>query len=83
MYRSCRTGTKETDLLLGGFARLHVPSFTAEQLERYEDLLMRNSDQDLLAWATGQEPAPAEFDHDVMRLLRRFRYEPDAGDIAR
>ena len=83
MYRSCRTGTKETDLLLGGFARQHVPRFSAEQLDRYEDLLTRNTDQDLLAWATGQAPVPPEFDHDVMSLLRRFRYEPDSGDVAR
>lgn len=83
LYRSSRTGTKETDLLLGGFARRHVPHFSAEQLDRYEDLLMLNTDQDILAWATGQAPAPPEFDHDVMNLLRRFRFEPEQGDAPR
>ncbi len=79
IYRSCRTGTKETDLLLGGFARQHVPRFSREQLDRFETLLMQNTDDVLLAWATGRTPAPPEFDNDVMALLRRFRYEPDAA----
>ena len=79
IYRSCRTGTKETDLLLGGFARQHVPRFSGEQMDRYETLLMQNTDDVLLAWATGRTPVPPEFDHDVMTLLRRFRYEPDAA----
>lgn len=75
IYRSCYTGMKETDLLLGEFARRHVPDFSAAQLDRYERLLESNPDGEIFAWATGRSPVPAAFDNDVMALLRAFRME--------
>lgn len=81
IYRSSYTGTKETDLLLGPFARRFVPVFTAEQLDRFERLLAA-SDPDIFAWATGQAAAPPEHDHDVMVLLRVFRPSATASDTA-
>ena len=74
LYRSLYTGTKETDLLLGGFARRHLAGFTAAQLDRYERLL-DESEPDLFDWATGRAPAPAHHDHDVMKLLKNFKPE--------
>lgn len=71
IHRSLYTGMKETDLLLGAFARAHVASFDADQLERYERLL-GEPDPAIFAWAIGREPAPPEHDDDVMALLRRF-----------
>lgn len=71
-YRSCHRGTKEMDILLGGFAGRYLGGFTAAQLDRYESLL-QNSDPDLYGWITGQERIPEAQDHDVMRLLKDFR----------
>lgn len=72
LHRSQYTGMKETDLLVGAFARHHVPGFSAEQLDRYEQLL-HAPDPDVFAWATGQLPVPAEYDTDVMALLKSFK----------
>jgi antitoxin CptB len=72
VYRSSYTGMKETDILLGAFARRYLPSFTAEQLGRYEALLETRSDPELYAWATGQEVPPPEFRNDVVDLLCNF-----------
>jgi antitoxin CptB len=73
LYRCAHTGMKETDLLLGAFARRYVPRFDADQLARLEDLFLKNGDDRLLAWAVGREPVPAAFDNDVMKLLIQFR----------
>ena len=72
IYRSLYTGMKETDILLGPFAQAHVPGFSDQQLDAYERLLAE-PDPDILDWASGRQPIPAEHDHDVMRLLRDFK----------
>jgi antitoxin CptB len=73
LFRSWHRGTKETDLLLGSFAERHLSTFSEVQLDRYEALL-ENDDGRLYDWITGRSPPPPEQDHDVMRLLRDFRY---------
>jgi antitoxin CptB len=71
-YRSSYTGMKETDILLGAFARRYLPDFSAEQLERYEALLESRSDPELYAWATGRKVPPPELRNDVVELLCNF-----------
>ena len=72
LYQSRYRGRLESDLLFGGFAARHLSSLSAPQLDRYEALL-EESDHDLFAWISGQEPVPERHDHDVFRLLRDFR----------
>ncbi|HZS85022.1 MAG TPA: succinate dehydrogenase assembly factor 2 [Stellaceae bacterium] len=73
LFRSWHRGMKETDLLLGSFAEEHLGAFSQDQLDRYEALL-ENDDARLWGWITGRATPPPEQDHDVMRLLRDFRY---------
>ncbi|MCI0430563.1 MAG: succinate dehydrogenase assembly factor 2 [Rhodospirillales bacterium] len=68
-FRAWHRGTRETDLLFGSFADRHLAVLEEVQLDRFERLL-ENSDPELYAWVTGQEPVPPEHDHDVMALLR-------------
>ncbi len=72
LFRSTRRGMRESDFILGGFARRHVDGMSAEQLDRFEALLERN-DPELMAWITGMTQVPAEWDNDVMHLLRDFK----------
>ncbi|MBM3487183.1 MAG: succinate dehydrogenase assembly factor 2 [Alphaproteobacteria bacterium] len=72
VFRSMRRGTRESDIVLGGFARHHLGALDPAQIDRFEALLERN-DNELLSWIGGWEKVPAEFDHDVMALLRRYR----------
>ncbi|MBM3536656.1 MAG: succinate dehydrogenase assembly factor 2 [Alphaproteobacteria bacterium] len=72
IYRSCYTGMKETDLLLGPFAMRYVPGFSVEQLDRYERLLAE-PDPDIFDWATGRQAVPAIHENDVVSLLKNFR----------
>jgi antitoxin CptB len=72
LHQSRYRGRLEGDLLFGGFADRHLASISAAQLDRYEALL-QESDQDVLAWISGQQPVPERHDHDVLRLLQDFR----------
>jgi antitoxin CptB len=75
LYQSRYRGRLESDLLFGSFAARHLPSLSAAQLDRYEALL-EESDHDLLAWISGQQPVPERHDHDVFRLLQACRMAP-------
>ena len=72
LYRSVYTGMKETDILLGGFARQHLPTFSARQLDLYQDIL-EAGDPLILAWLMGREAVPAGYDNEVMKLLLNFK----------
>ena len=72
LFQSRRRGMRESDLLLGEFARRHIDGLSAPQLDRFEALLER-SDPDLMAWISGAEPVPPDCDHDVMKLLKNIK----------
>jgi len=71
IYRSSYTGTKELDLVLGAFARAHLGGLGEAQLDRYEALL-GTENPDLYAWVFNREPAPAEHDTDVLRMIQGY-----------
>ena len=71
LYRSSYTGTKETDVLLGAFAKRHLDGLTSEQLDQYEHL-MTIEDPRLYKWITGQEHPPEEFDSEVLAMIKNF-----------
>ena len=72
LYRSRHRGTREMDILMGGFAERYLDGFDEAQLARFGDLL-ELADPDLYNWIAGREPVPAEHDSDVMKLLIDFR----------
>lgn len=74
-FRSWHRGIREMDLLVGSFADKRLAELDAEQLSRYEELLLE-SDPDLYAWMTGQAEPPDELNHDVMQMMRQFEYKP-------
>jgi len=75
-FRCHHTGMKENNLLLGAFADRHLAELSDSDIAWFEDLLARVDEIDLLNWITGKAPAPAEFDHPLMRRLVEFRYVP-------
>lgn len=80
IHRSLYTGMKETDLLLGGFARKHLLDFSDEELDTYEALL-EAGDPNIYVWAVGREEVPPEFQTNVMALLQEFtRFEQRSKD---
>jgi len=74
-YRCWHRGTKELDLLLGGFADQEVATMGVAELERLETLL-EVPEPELHAWLTGQAAPPPKYDHAVTRRLLAFKYMP-------
>ncbi len=73
IFRSEHRGTKEMDLLLGSFAKKHVPDFSEDELVQYEELLKEN-DPNLYNWITGKEEAPANVQSDVFARLKNHKF---------
>lgn len=72
LYRASHRGTKEADVLIGGFVAAQVQALTSAQLDRLECLL-DEFDLDIVHWVTGQKPVPAQHDHDVFHMLVSFK----------
>lgn len=72
VYQSSYTGMKETDLLLGYFAKEHLHRLSDSQLDSYEALLEAGDDR-IYAWVMGNAPVPAEHDNDVLDLIKSFK----------
>ena len=69
-YRSARTGTKETDLLVGDVIARLGDTLPPEEVAEAERLLSAN-DVDITNWISGRTPVPAEHDTPFMARLRR------------
>ncbi|WP_424965417.1 succinate dehydrogenase assembly factor 2 [Dinoroseobacter sp. S375] len=65
--RAWRRGIKEMDLILGPYADANLASMSAEEVEEF-DALLKENDQDLYQWVSGQAAPPAEFAALVTRL---------------
>ncbi len=73
IFRSDHRGIKEMDVIMGRFAKAHVPSFDADELAEY-DALLCNNDPDLYNWITEKEPAPDEISNmAVFQKLLAFK----------
>ena len=67
-YRANHRGTKEMDILVGGFANAALGRLTEEELALFEALL-EVPDQDLYNMIVADAPIPAALDHAVMRAI--------------
>ena len=70
-YRASYTGMKETDLLLGHFARTHLPHLDAAGLDEFEAILAAG-DIAIYAWVMGNEQVPDVYDTPVFHLIKKF-----------
>lgn len=67
--RSHRRGTKEMDIILGGFADERLEALDAAALDTFEALLDEN-DHDLYLWVSGLGRAPDRFAALVGEIAR-------------
>jgi antitoxin CptB len=78
LFRSWHRGMREMDLIMGGFADAKVGELNERELTEFERLI-DVPDRDLLAWVTGEEVVPADFDSPLFRDLRDFHPTPGGG----
>jgi len=74
-YRTSHTGTKETDILLGGFIDLYGESLTLAEVDGIESLLAYGNDPKVFNWIVGQEKIPENFDIPIVKRIARFVVE--------
>lgn len=71
MYQSRKRGMLENDLLLSTFATKFLKDMSEKQVEQYDTLINRPSnDWDIFYWATLKKPTPAEYDNEIMEMLK-------------
>lgn len=73
IYRATHRGTKEADLIVGGFTLKRLPQ-AGEAEVAWLEALMHEQDVDIMAWAMGKVPPPAAFEGPLMEALRRLDY---------
>ena len=71
IFRSWHRGTREADLMLGGFAERYLERFSETELDLYEDLI-GYSDPDIYGWLSDREPIPEPLRNPVTLLLKSF-----------
>jgi antitoxin CptB len=67
-WRANHRGTKEADLVIGGFAARYLDSMDTAELAWFETLL-EEQDVDILAWAFGTAEPPAALRGPLMERL--------------
>ena len=75
VFRAQHRGTKETDILIGGFVARHIATLSDADVTALEEIL-ELWDVDLADWLSGRHPIPPEHDHP---LLRRIMAEAGGG----
>ncbi|MES2712098.1 MAG: succinate dehydrogenase assembly factor 2 [Pseudomonadota bacterium] len=74
LFRAQHRGTKETDIMVGGFVARHIASFTDDELTEVE-AVMELLDVDLADWLSGRRAIPPEAESPMLRRM--------VADIAR
>ncbi|USI73049.1 succinate dehydrogenase assembly factor 2 [Sphingomonas morindae] len=76
-FRAWHRGTKEADLLIGGFFDRHAAGWGDAEIAWFAALL-EEDDVDVMAWAIGTQVAPARFQGPLMEGLMTLDYIPVA-----
>ncbi|WP_370647490.1 succinate dehydrogenase assembly factor 2 [Polymorphobacter sp. PAMC 29334] len=72
-FRAWHRGTREADLMIGGFADRHAASWGIAEIDWFEALL-EEQDVDIMAWAIGKAVPPERFEGEQMAEMRKLDY---------
>jgi antitoxin CptB len=72
-FRAWHRGTKEADMMLGGFYDAYGKGWSAADITWFEDLL-EEQDVDIMAWAIGTQPVPEVWQGPMMDHLRQLDF---------
>jgi antitoxin CptB len=77
-FRAWHRGTREADLMIGGFFDAHHAAWSEAELAWFEALI-EEQDVDIMGWAIGSIPCPATWEGEMMRTMRAISYVPLPG----
>ena len=72
-WRAHHRGTREADMLIGGFFDAHHASWGSEDRALFSDML-EEQDVDIMAWAIGTAEPPERFGGPMIESLKRLDY---------
>ena len=72
-WRAHHRGTREADMLIGGFFDAHHASWDADDRALF-DRLLEEQDVDIMAWAVGTAEPPERFAGPMIEALKRLDY---------
>ncbi|MFL6755375.1 MAG: succinate dehydrogenase assembly factor 2 [Sphingomicrobium sp.] len=72
-WRAHHRGTKEADMMIGGFFDAHHRSWGAQDRALFAQLL-EEQDVDIMAWALGTAQVPERFAGPMMDALKQLNY---------
>lgn len=72
-YRATHRGTREADMLVGGFFDAHHAGWSADERAMFAELL-DEQDVDIMAWAVGTAQPPPRFEGPMIEALKRLDY---------
>lgn len=73
LYQSRKRGMSENGLLLSNFAATYLKDFSREQLDDFDTLINKPSnDWDIFYWILGKSETPEEFDTPIMNMLKKY-----------
>tara|TARA_B110000503_G_C6940931_1_gene326898 strand:+ start:277 stop:540 length:264 start_codon:yes stop_codon:yes gene_type:complete len=71
LYQSCNRGCKETDLIIGQFAKLYINKMNDDELQIFNKILQL-SDADIYDWYTRKKTVPIESQSNLMTQILNF-----------
>ncbi len=72
-YRAWHRGTREADMLIGGFFEAHQAGWGPDERGQFADLL-NEADVDIMAWAIGTQAPPERYEGPMMDALRKLDF---------
>ena len=72
-YRAHHRGTREADLMIGGYFDRHHAAWGAADLDWFEALI-EEQDVDIMGWAIGSIACPAAWEGIQMQAMRDVNY---------
>ena len=72
-WRAHHRGTKEADLLVGGFFDMHHASWGGAERALFAEML-EEQDVDIMAWAHGTADAPERYEGPMIESLKQLNY---------
>ena len=72
-WRAHHRGTREADMMIGGFFDAQYASWSAEDGALFGAML-EEQDADIMAWALGTATPPERFEGPMIEALKRLDY---------
>jgi len=71
LYQSCNRGCRETDLIIGQFAKQNIENMSDDDLQIFNQILQL-PDADIYDWYTRKKPLPTENSSNIMTQILNF-----------